>query len=213
MFQHTCTACNAITVHKNKWNITRKKYPNLCNKCAQACKKTSDIPRTAKNWQAVYNDPTLTGNTLHSARLDGLAYYKHKCVTHGEMPYAVLDNSCRKCTNEQQKQRNTSNASFNRPRITFLSAKRRAKLKGIPFELDLDDIRALIPELCPVFGIPLSYDSDTDTSPSLDRLDSSKGYTVENTRIISTRANRIKNNATASELRMVYEWMCREGLE
>lgn len=40
-------------------------------------------------------------------------------------------------------------------------------------------------------------------SPSLDRLDSSKGYVKGNVRVISKRANQLKNNATVEEMRMV----------
>lgn len=40
-------------------------------------------------------------------------------------------------------------------------------------------------------------------SPSLDRIDSSKGYVKGNVRVISARANMLKNNATVEELTLV----------
>ena len=73
-------------------------------------------------------------------------------------------------------------------------AKRRAKVKNMPFTLTREDIT--VPEKCPVFGVPMVG----EYVPSLDRIDSSKGYTKDNIQVISNRANVLKNNATAEEL-------------
>jgi hypothetical protein len=43
----------------------------------------------------------------------------------------------------------------------------------------------------------------TASSPSLDRIDSSKGYVKGNVRVISHRANLLKNNATVEELKLL----------
>lgn len=42
-----------------------------------------------------------------------------------------------------------------------------------------------------------------DDSYSLDRIDSSKGYIKGNVWVISLRANRIKNDSTPDELRLI----------
>lgn len=64
-----------------------------------------------------------------------------------------------------------------------------------------------VPDVCPILGIPLNYDGTAgegwtrkDDSPSIDRIDSSIGYTEDNIQIISWRANRIKNDSTPEEL-------------
>lgn len=63
-----------------------------------------------------------------------------------------------------------------------------------------------IPDVCPILNIPLNYDGvefatgRNDNSPSIDRIDSSIGYTADNIHIISWRANRIKNDSTPEEL-------------
>ena len=95
-------------------------------------------------------------------------------------------------------------------------AKKRAKQKDFEFNLELDDIPE-IPEFCPVLGIkitPNNTNAPLDSSPSLDRIDSTKGYIKGNVRIISNRANRIKADATIEELRKVledYEKILREN--
>jgi len=84
-------------------------------------------------------------------------------------------------------------------------ARRNSKRRGEECDLRIEDI--VIPEYCPLLGIKLEAGSHSkqDTSPSVDRIDSSKGYTRENVWVISQRANRIKNNSTIEELRMIYE--------
>ncbi len=90
-------------------------------------------------------------------------------------------------------------------------ARRNSRRRGEKCDLVVEDI--VIPEYCPLLGIKLetSSGSKQDTSPSVDRIDSSKGYTRENVWIISQRANRIKNNSTIEELRMIYEGLLRRG--
>lgn len=86
----------------------------------------------------------------------------------------------------------------------YHTAKHRAKKKGLEFSIDLEDI--VIPDICPVLGIPLDR-RDMQHSPSLDRFDSSKGYTKDNICVISFRANSIKQDATFDEIMAVMEYM------
>lgn len=79
-------------------------------------------------------------------------------------------------------------------------ARRRAQERGIEFSIDAEDV--YIPRYCPVLGIPLvpGKGRHTDSSPSLDRIDPSKGYVPGNVMVLSMRANRIKSDATLEEL-------------
>ena len=86
-------------------------------------------------------------------------------------------------------------------------AKKRAEKRGVPFTIEIGDL--VVPETCPVLNIPLfiGVGCACDNSPSLDAIVPEKGYTKENIAIISHRANSIKNDASASELRRVADWL------
>ena len=75
-------------------------------------------------------------------------------------------------------------------------AKYRAKQKSLDFNITKEDI--IIPDTCPLLGTPME-------SPSLDRIDSSKGYIKGNVWVISNRANTLKNDATLQELKTLVE--------
>lgn len=83
------------------------------------------------------------------------------------------------------------------------AAKKRAQKKSLDFNLVIEDIK--IPRYCPILGIPL-YTSklNADYSPSIDRIDNEKGYIKNNIQIISTRANRIKNDSSFEEIEKLY---------
>lgn len=110
----------------------------------------------------------------------------------------------------QQEWRKTSNydwrkyyykAKLEKPETYLLKqARQRAKDKGLEFTLTLEDIK--IPLVCPIMNEPLQYvkGAYSDYSPSIDRIDSSKGYTKDNIQIISSIANRMKWNSTNEQL-------------
>lgn len=84
-------------------------------------------------------------------------------------------------------------------------AKKRALEKNIEFDVSIDDLSPN--EFCPLLGIRINYAASgrgaVDESPSLDRIDNSKGYVKGNVWIVSWRANRIKSNASIFELEII----------
>lgn len=114
---HICIQCGSVTRLSSRWSIKRKKYPDLCGKCAQATKQTTVVFNSKRDWSFVYNDPSQTADTLTEAKQQGLKFYKRICDIHGPVPYATLDNTCRQCTSDQAKKRKTENREFNQPRI------------------------------------------------------------------------------------------------
>lgn len=94
------------------------------------------------------------------------------------------------------------------PRKKLLNmVKARAKLQEIPFDLTIEDF--VIPETCPILGIPLDR-RDRNHTPSVDRLVPELGYTKGNMRIISMRANRLKQDATIEEVEKILRYMQKE---
>jgi len=88
----------------------------------------------------------------------------------------------------------------------YNSLKASAKKRNIDFNLSLSDLNNLtFPITCPILGIPLRYNKGQaqDDSISIDRIDSSRGYEIDNIVVISWRANRLKNNATSEELEKI----------
>lgn len=95
-----------------------------------------------------------------------------------------------------------------REKQMFYSARNRAKKKGLEFTLNLEDI--VIPEICPVFNVPFTplYGKGAQPySPSLDRIDNSKGYTQDNIAIISWRANSLKGDSNLFELKKLVKYL------
>lgn len=87
------------------------------------------------------------------------------------------------------------------------SAKQSAKNKNLEINIELSDI--VIPKLCPVLQIPFNFDRRSGRrldGPSIDRIDSTKGYIKGNIQIISDLANRMKQNATIEQLKLFGEW-------
>lgn len=89
------------------------------------------------------------------------------------------------------------------------SSKKRAREKNLDHDIDLAYLRSIAPSHCPYLGVELRWEVQNGlgvkartfpNSPSLDRIDSSKGYVRGNVAIVSHRANCIKNDATEQEL-------------
>lgn len=87
-------------------------------------------------------------------------------------------------------------------------ARNRAKKQDVPFDLEPEDI--FIPVFCPVLGIKLERASTgsgrNDNAPSLDRIIPTLGYVRGNVIVISNKANRMKSNGTAADLRRLADF-------
>jgi hypothetical protein len=99
-----------------------------------------------------------------------------------------------------------------RQRHSLETIRARAKRMGIDFDLEYNDL--IVPEKCPVFGYILertvySEKKNRHLSPSVDRIDPSKGYTKNNIQIISNLANVMKHDATPEQLIMFANWVLK----
>lgn len=87
-------------------------------------------------------------------------------------------------------------------------AQRRAVSAGLEFNITEDDFE--IPAKCPIYGIdlnPVRHGRNQPTTPSLDRIDNTRGYVKGNVHVISLRANKHKSDASPEEILMLAEWI------
>lgn len=108
---------------------------------------------------------------------------------------------CKKCNCERVKASSPVGLMWTR-------AKTRARNQGKEFDITHEDI--VIPENCPVLGIPLVRGKGSGgkpDSPSLDRIDNSKGYVKGNVIVLSHLANMMKSSASTEQLLKFAEWV------
>lgn len=91
-------------------------------------------------------------------------------------------------------------------KLLYKNIKSRCKRTGREFSIELEDI--VIPEKCPVFGFELKREDKQTwmSAPSVDRIDSSKGYIKGNVTVVSRRANILKRDATVEELELLLNY-------
>ena len=116
------------------------------------------------------------------------------------MPYSDKERQARYLLENDRKRRQENPEYF-----LWKSAKRRAKLKGLDFDIEVSDI--IIPQLCPLLNIPIIHQtgkgSRSPHSPSLDRIKNHLGYTKGNILVVSWRANFLKSDGTIEELELL----------
>jgi len=123
-------------------------------------------------------------------------FHRHSTALYG---FNTICRDCRKPTSA------AAYRSLSWERTLFDSAKSRAKAKGREFTLELSDI--VIPKICPVLGVSIVLERGNPLAPSIDRTDSSKGYTPDNIVVMSTKANTFKNNMTRGEAFLLWKYM------
>ena len=125
-------------------------------------------------------------------------FHKHKACKGG------YNSVCKTCRKPLSAENYTTHSTVYK---LWYRAKRRAKKRGQEFAIQMEDI--VMPELCPVFNVP--FEENTIYAASLDRIDSTRGYVIGNIQVLSTRANTLKNDATADELKKLLDFM-RKGV-
>lgn len=115
--------------------------------------------------------------------------------------------TCKNCSRAlKEKERRDRDWKVDAAKLLYKNIKSRSKRIGREFSIELEDI--IIPEKCPVFGFELKRE-DKQTwmfAPSVDRIDSSKGYIKGNITVVSRRANILKRDATVEELEQLLNY-------
>ena len=97
----------------------------------------------------------------------------------------------------------------------FRATRTRAKRRGIPFEITVEDLRDAWRDTCPVFDVPLAKGAGAPSpwSPSLDKIEPARGYVPGNIQILSFKANSMKLDASRDELIQFARWVLdNEGI-
>lgn len=90
-------------------------------------------------------------------------------------------------------------------RQNYGGVKSRAKKAGLECTYNPDIL--VVPDVCPVLGIPLIPCGPLNNRPSVDRFDNTRGYTDDNVRVISNRANLLKKDASVEEVKALLVYM------
>lgn len=129
---------------------------------------------------------------------------------------------CKSCDNERAKQRyhslsrdakqhykDNANKKYrewvkeNTLQYRLLSARNRAKYKNIEFSITIEHLEALWEQQegkCFYTGVNMVNCNEGDLSVSIDRVDSTKGYTEDNTVLCAWKINVMKNDQSLSQL-------------
>lgn len=128
--------------------------------------------------------------------------------------YPKLKSKCKNCISKEsaERYRNGDHTKWRKSHKKYMinnfvhfrveSAKHRAKRKNIDFELTDEIILEKLKKQnnkCYISGVLLELSELTNKSLSIDRLDSDKGYTIENSVLVTKFINTAKNNLSLNE--------------
>jgi len=88
-------------------------------------------------------------------------------------------------------------------KVMLVNARKRAKDNGQEFNINYEDV--VVPHTCPLLDIPLFVSNSKvgPNSPTIDRIQCSKGYVKGNVMVISHKANTAKSSLTLEELEIL----------
>jgi hypothetical protein len=148
--------------------------------------------------------------SLNNAAKDRLQYKCRAC----DIKYQTHrreDNKDEHLEYSRKYQRNRRLDFEYRLQMLINASKQRARLNDREHDINVEDIKAIYPVdgCCPIFGLKLEFNGAgfRDSSPSIDRIDSTKGYTQDNIQVISWKANRIKGAASLQDLEMLVAYL------
>jgi hypothetical protein len=152
----------------------------------------------------------LSEFSLNNSAKDRLQYKCRAC----DLKYQTQrreDNKDEHLEYSRKYQRNRRLDFEYRLQMLINASKQRARLNDREHDINVEDIKAIYPAdgCCPIFGLKLEFNGAgfRDSSPSIDRIDSTKGYTRDNIQVISWKANRIKGAASLQDLEMLVAYL------
>jgi hypothetical protein len=103
---------------------------------------------------------------------------------------------------EKYKERSRAAREKNPARRLITSTKKTAKTKNLEHNITVEDL--ILPKFCPLLEIEIDYSAGNGKSlfnPSVDRIDSTKGYVKGNVEVMSMFANIMKSKASIEQLK------------
>ena len=98
--------------------------------------------------------------------------------------------------------------------MMYKNALQRARRDKLPFDIDIEYLKSIKTDRCPIFDMELSWGkigeghkNMSENSPSLDKIKPEYGYIKGNVCIISNKANMIKHSVGYEELYKVADWL------
>ena len=185
-----CLECNSLLVKRQKKFCSRK-CMNVYNAREFGMKHREENPNRYK----------ICKECNQSLNLNKFSLIEKWNVNSGTRDI------CKKCSIRiRQTEKLNRDWKVDAAKLLYKNIKSRCKRIEREFSIELEDI--IIPEKCPVFGFELKRE-DKQTwmcAPSVDRIDSSKGYIKGNITVVSRRANIIKRDATVDELEQLLNY-------
>jgi hypothetical protein len=166
----------------------------------------------AKNNAIIHSNTTMCSN--HPDRINNPDY--RTTIAHSIIDDKKYCNQCKTYLpidqfSEKKKSKNTTQLDYVCYKCRACLAMRqgvinRAKKEGNDYkEITLEYIKSLCTPHCPVLEIPLQYGGgdQCDNSATIDAIIYHKGHVKGNLKVISKKANTIKNNSTLEEMEML----------
>lgn len=171
--------------------IERWSQRGYCKKCGKI-KQSNYHKSRYKSW---YSE---NSSKIREYMRNWIAKNRERRKTYSSTSYSKISNNP-----ELKQARYEKSLAFklaNKEEMMVRAAKCRAKARGWECTITSKDI--VIPETCPILGLTLitRVGFNDDHSPTLDRIDNTKGYVPDNVRVISRLANLMKNKATVEQL-------------
>lgn len=193
-----CSTCKDIKCiclfSRNK--VTKDGFTNVCKACASIYRRRKEERYRNKNraTKFIYVDGHTKKCSSCKQILPVVSFYTSVISRDG------LNKICKSCGKKSSNKWKRENLE----KYLLKSARNGAKKRGIEFRITEKDI--IIPDVCPVFGFPLTLDGKRSTSPSIDRIDNTKGYIPGNVVVVSIKANHVKSDCTLDELKRMVEF-------
>ena len=138
-------------------------------------------------------------------------FTRNKHQKTGHMSY------CKDCNNARNKRYRKNESTLDRAcRRIFSYAKRRAREKSLVFEIDakfLEELYLRQNGLCRYTGDVLSLQAGSPQTVSIDRVDSSLGYTRENVCLVTWEVNNAKQARSMAAFKILCQKVVSHGAQ